>query len=211
MRRSEQGSSRTTSPFALKRLMQQSSDDITTLVKWAKIYGPLYKFYIGRKLILVLADYDAIEQSLIKQGEVFSGRPIFNALYTQKFHGKRTGFLLTDGECWREQRRFALSTMRDCGMGKSSLQQSVAEAAEVLLKELEVASFRKSVDILDSFNKAVGNVICSMAFGRTFEGEEFWRQLKLINFRVSESGIWPPFNYMVVQSPGNCKIDNFVI
>lgn len=167
-----------------------AKNDVAALEKWKNTYGPLFKFYMGRKLVVVLANYDVIEKSLIKQGEAYSGRPIFNALYTQKFHGQRTGFLLQDGEEWKEQRRFALTNLRDLGMGKSRLQHQIIETAEVLLHELELAaSSNEPVDLLDTFNKAVGNVICSMAFGRTFEGPEFWHQLKLINFRVSESGV----------------------
>jgi Cytochrome P450 len=47
------------------------------LREWAKKYGPLYKVWIGCKLVLVLGDWNTIQEALVKKGDVFSGRPRF--------------------------------------------------------------------------------------------------------------------------------------
>ena len=40
--------------------------------------------------------------------------------------------LARDGDAWREQRRFSLSTLRNFGLGKKSLEQWVTEEASCL-------------------------------------------------------------------------------
>lgn len=47
------------------------------------------------------------------------------------------GFVSSNEEKWRELRRFTLSTLRDFGMGKSSMSQRVQEEAQHLVKLLE--------------------------------------------------------------------------
>lgn len=44
------------------------------LHSWTKIYGPLYKFYVADKLVLVLGDWDMIQEALVKNGDVYTGR-----------------------------------------------------------------------------------------------------------------------------------------
>lgn len=47
------------------------------------------------------------------------------------------GFVSNNEEKWRELRRFTLSTLRDLGMGKSSMSQRVQEEARHLVELLE--------------------------------------------------------------------------
>lgn len=55
-----------------------------------KKYGPLMSFYIGNKLFIILGDYETIQEALIKQGDVFTGRHAVKALMPEKMidHGE---------------------------------------------------------------------------------------------------------------------------
>lgn len=38
-------------------------------------YGPIFKLYIANKLVIILGDHESIQEAMVKQGEIFSGRP----------------------------------------------------------------------------------------------------------------------------------------
>lgn len=62
------------------------------LHEWTNEYGPLYKFYVADKLILVLGDWNTIQEALVKQGDVFSSRPRLEVLSKDIFEpGSGTG------------------------------------------------------------------------------------------------------------------------
>src|SRR4051794_24085834 len=70
----------------------RSWDAHLTLTKWSKIYGQLFSFYQGSKLIIVLADAEIIDEALVKQSEIFSGRPFLMGIRPKTMkpkHGKQ--------------------------------------------------------------------------------------------------------------------------
>ncbi|KAL0625462.1 putative cytochrome P450 2D7 [Plecturocebus cupreus] len=80
-------------------------------------------------------------------------------------------FLARYGPAWREQRRFSVSTLRNLGLGKKSLEQWVTEEAACLCAAFADHArhpFRPN-SLLD---KAVSNVIASLTWGRRFEYDD---------------------------------------
>jgi hypothetical protein len=43
--------------------------------------------YIGSQLVLVLGDYEAMNEALVKQGDAYAGRPIFRLLLPKEVAG----------------------------------------------------------------------------------------------------------------------------
>ena len=54
---------------------------------------------------------------------------------------------MTDGELWREQRRFTMHHLKNLGFGKSSLEVTILEEVSDLIMKLEVT---RSISILSS-------------------------------------------------------------
>ena len=48
------------------------------------------------------------------------------------------GVLMTDGDLWKEQRRFTMFHLKELGFGKSSLEVVMLEEASNLIAEFEV-------------------------------------------------------------------------
>ncbi|XP_031416599.1 cytochrome P450 2K3-like, partial [Clupea harengus] len=93
-----------------------------SLCELSKKYGPVFTVSFGPKKVVVLAGYKTVKQALQNQAEEFADRditPVFHDLN----HGH--GIIFSNGENWREMRRFALSNLRDFGMGKRGSEEKI--------------------------------------------------------------------------------------
>ncbi|XP_068953689.1 cytochrome P450 2C19-like isoform X3 [Petaurus breviceps papuanus] len=131
----------------------------------AKEYGPVFTLHLGVKRVVVLHGYKAVKEALIDHGDKFADRghmPIFEVI--------RNGFGLgmSNGERWKEIRRFSLMTLRNLGMGKRSIEERVQEEAKNLVEELRKT---KGLPCDPTFilGCAPCNVICSIIFQKHFE------------------------------------------
>ncbi|XP_017749576.1 PREDICTED: cytochrome P450 2D17-like [Rhinopithecus bieti] len=100
---------------------------------------------------------------------------------------KQGVFLAHYGPAWREQRRFSVSTLRNLGLGKKSLEQWVTEEAACLcaaFADQAGCPFRPN-GLLD---KAASNVIASLTCGCRFEYDDprFLRLLDLAQEGLKE-------------------------
>uniref|UniRef100_A0A8C4RCP1 Uncharacterized protein n=1 Tax=Erpetoichthys calabaricus TaxID=27687 RepID=A0A8C4RCP1_ERPCA len=136
-------------------------------------YGPVMTVHLGSMRAVVLVGFEAVHEALVQQADVFAGRgvsPFF------------VGLIQSNGERWKQIRRFSLSTMRDFGMGKRSIEEWIQEEAKHLTEE-----FRKTkgspCDPTIFLSRAVSNVICSIVFGQRFDYQDkkFINLVSLVN------------------------------
>ena len=106
-------------------------------------------------------------QALVKQADPFSDRPDFLPGFhraTQQMGGK--GIILQNHDhAWKALRRLILRTMRDVGVGKSTLEERImaeVDAASAFLQE----SKGDPVSLSPIFQKIAGNVISGIVFGK---------------------------------------------
>ncbi|KAI1233740.1 hypothetical protein IHE44_0004183 [Lamprotornis superbus] len=150
-----------------------------SLTELSKIYGNVFTVHLGPRKVVVLAGYETIKDALSNHAEEFGERaeiPIFRKM-TQG-----NGIAFSHGELWKTMRRFTLSTLRDFGMGKRTLEIRILEEVNSLIKYFE-SYHGKPFDTKMIINNAVSNVICSILFGERFEYDDpaFLTLLKLIN------------------------------
>ncbi|XP_034631698.1 cytochrome P450 2H1-like [Trachemys scripta elegans] len=126
-------------------------------------YGPVFTIYLGSLRVVVLYGQEAVKEALIDQGDEFSGRGKL-ALADKLIKG--AGIIFSNGERWKQLRRFALTTLRNFGMGKKSVEERIQEEARFLVERL------RNTHGGDLLHHAVSNIICSIVFGDRFDYDD---------------------------------------
>ncbi|XP_010804045.2 cytochrome P450 2D14 isoform X1 [Bos taurus] len=141
--------------------------------------------------VVVLNGLAAVREALVYRSQDTADRPP-PAVYEHLGYGPRAeGVILARyGDAWREQRRFSLTTLRNFGLGKKSLEQWVTEEASCLCAAFADQAGRP-FSPMDLLNKAVSNVIASLTFGCRFEYNDP-RIIKLLD--LTEDGLKEEFN-----------------
>nr|AGN04286.1 cytochrome P450 [Oryzias melastigma] len=139
-----------------------------TFMKFAKTYGSVFTVYMGPRKTVVLTGYKTIKEALVNYAEEFGER---EAPTVAKEAHLDYGVAWANGDSWREMRRFALSNLRDFGMGKRACEDKILMECQSLMKE--ISKFQgEAFDSTLIINSAVCNVICSMVYGTHFEYDD---------------------------------------
>ncbi|XP_071394239.1 cytochrome P450 2K1-like [Centroberyx affinis] len=157
-----------------------------TLYKLSKKYGSVFTFYFGPKKVVILSGHKTVKEALVNRAEEFGEREI-----TPIFHdiSEGHGILFANGDSWKEMRRFALTKMRDFGMGKMASEEKIIEESHNLIEVFEKYK-GKAFDTTESVNHAVSNIICSIIYGSRFEYDnpEFTTMINHANEKIRLTG-----------------------
>ncbi|XP_053577327.1 cytochrome P450 2D15 [Bombina bombina] len=178
-------------PFLGNLAQISSNGPHVSFSQFQETYGDVFSLQIFWNNMVVINGYKAIEEALLHKPEDIADRPRYPLCEYFGYAGKSKGLLLAEyGRLWKEQRRFALSTLRNFGMGKKSLEEKVVEEAGHLCSAFESEQGGPFNPHFLVYN-AVSNVICSITFGERFEydDDKFQRLLKLfVQTLKNESG-----------------------
>ncbi|RVE69524.1 hypothetical protein OJAV_G00078870 [Oryzias javanicus] len=138
------------------------------LCELSKSYGPVFTVYFGIQKVVVLAGYKTVKEALINNAEEFGDRDI-SPIFQDMNQGH--GILFANGESWKEMRRFALTTLRDFGMGKRIAEEKILEECDYLIQGLEKHQ-GNPVDMAKPLNYATSNIISSIVYGSRFDYDD---------------------------------------
>ncbi|XP_015265235.1 PREDICTED: cytochrome P450 2J6-like, partial [Gekko japonicus] len=176
-------------PFLGNMLHLDPKKPHIALQKLAQKYGKIFSMQFGGMWIVIVNGLPLVKEALVHQGENFVDRPRFPL--TSEIFGT-FGLVNSSGDSWKQQRRFALSTLRNFGLGKRSLEERIQAETRYLMEAIEEEKgqpFNPHFQI----NNAVSNIICSITFGDRFDYHDsrFQKLLHLIDETIYLQGsIW---------------------
>jgi cytochrome P450 len=97
----------------------------------------------------------------------------------------------SEGELWKEHRRFALRTLRDFGLGRNQseeiIQTEIHQLLELLDKEIKNGNHR--INIMDYLLRSVSNVICTLTMGEQpcYENDEVLAMIHKFRENLSQN------------------------
>ncbi|XP_062411729.1 cytochrome P450 2J2-like [Sardina pilchardus] len=173
--------------------------------KFAEKYGDIFTLRALGSRMVVFNGHKVVREAYIKQGENFVDRPslpLFSDIYGNK------GLVASNGNSWKQQRRFALHTLRNFGLGKSSLEPSILQECSYL-NEAFANEQGKPFNPQWLVINAVSNIISVLVFSDRFEysSNDFQSLLKNIKEAVIlEGSIWAQlyntFPWLMRRVPG---------
>ncbi|KAI2591178.1 CYP2S1 isoform 4, partial [Pan troglodytes] len=105
------------------------------LMRLSKKYGPVFTIYLGPwRPVVVLVGQEAVREALGGQAEEFSGRGTV-AMLEGTFDGH--GVFFSNGERWRQLRKFTMLALRDLGMGKREGEELIQAEARCLVETFQ--------------------------------------------------------------------------
>ncbi|CAJ0928393.1 unnamed protein product [Ranitomeya imitator] len=157
-----------------------------SLMQLSEKYGEVFTLHFGPKKMVILAGYKIIKEALVTRAEDFGERaitPVFDII------SNGHGIILSNGEQWKSMRRFTLSTLRDFGMGKRSVEARIQDELMPLIESFSSHN-GKPFNPHMLINTAVSNVICSIIFGKRFEYDdpEFEKLIHMLDENVKLMG-----------------------
>ncbi|XP_078690955.1 cytochrome P450 2U1-like [Branchiostoma floridae x Branchiostoma belcheri] len=155
---------------------------LSNMAAWRQQYGDVYCVRFMNRVIVVLCGHKAIHDALVKQPEIFSDRP---SMLSRTLRLDPGLVMAPYGERWAERRRFALSALRQFGMGRRSAEGRILEETTALCEAIRSLDGAPA-DVAHLLGNAVSNIICSMSFGNRFQydDEEFKRLSHAFSYLV---------------------------
>ncbi|XP_068599257.1 cytochrome P450 2J2-like [Brachionichthys hirsutus] len=163
-----------------------------SLTQLSETYGDVYSLRMGQNWMVVLNRLEVIKDALVNQGDSVVDRPCC-PMRKDKVH--ELGVLTSSGNIWKQQRRFAVSTLKYFGFGRKSLEPVILEEFSHFAND--IANFKgKPFAPHLVLIKVVSNIISTLVFGHRFQysDEKFGALINSFD-KISQidASIWSQF------------------
>uniref|UniRef100_A0A671VXC9 Cytochrome P450, family 2, subfamily N, polypeptide 13 n=1 Tax=Sparus aurata TaxID=8175 RepID=A0A671VXC9_SPAAU len=164
-------------PFVGNMLSVDNEHPHKYFMKLADTFGNVFSVRLGRDKMVFVCGYKMVKEAIVTQADNFVDRP-YNAIAERFYSGSSNGLFQSNGEKWKKQRRFALTTLRNFGVGKNTMEQSICEEIRHLQEEIEKEK-GEPFSPAGLFNNAVSNIICQLVMGKRFDYSDHSFQIML--------------------------------
>ncbi|XP_037070845.1 cytochrome P450 2J6-like isoform X2 [Pollicipes pollicipes] len=134
-----------------------------TFMKWRKQYGPIYRCSMLGQTAVVLSDPDLIREAFSRPDT--ANRVMFDVL---KIFYCDKGIIFSNGEVWKQTRRFTLFHLRNFGMGRTQLEGLIQDQVSAFVDELVAPRVGEAISIDHGLRISVANIIWGMVSSERF-------------------------------------------
>lgn len=164
------------------------------IMEFRKIYGGIFKISVGPYTTVFVSDLDIVKEGLITKGESLKGRPSWLFLFKKIFRNR--GVIFNSGHVWRDLRRFTLSTLRNFGVGKKSLEEKIHEEILEVSSAIEAHNGKPFV-LKKHIADGTFNIIYNIIFGQRLEytAPRFNEFIQIFDYLFKNAGLQIPENF----------------
>lgn len=130
-------------------------------------YGPLVSVWLGSRLFILVQDFKLCKEMF--GGDHVAGRT--NVHYkreTRGSNGRILGIIHTNGDFWKDQRRFVLRSLKNFGFGSSKMDDIIRNEASFLVESLSAQAGEQDVRFEYTFNNAAINVLWQIVASKRY-------------------------------------------
>ncbi|GMR45603.1 hypothetical protein PMAYCL1PPCAC_15798, partial [Pristionchus mayeri] len=152
-----------------------------------KIFARLGKEYDGIYTVFApipfvqINDYEMIKEAFVEKGDDFIGRPTNKVSQEAFSFAPNSGVINSNGDNWREQRRAAITILRDFGMGKNLMEEQVRSSVSDYIDHLNGIEDKDNVDMRWPVQVMVANIINEVLFGYRHKHGDCATLMKYVN------------------------------
>ena len=130
--------------------------------QWARQFGPLFRFRLGRQDVLVLADHELVGRALRERPDVFGRSPATRVLGLEM--GLPPGLFGSEGDTWRRYRRIVMTSFAPDHV-RSYFPALVRVAQRLQGRWLEPARSGRPIELLPELMRFTVDAIAGLALG----------------------------------------------
>ncbi|CAG0918414.1 unnamed protein product [Notodromas monacha] len=161
----------------------------TQMLKLRKQYGSIFSFKYGQLESVLISDPKVLKQVLASDDS--AARPHLYYTTNLVYMNQNIGLICSEGDPWKEQRRFCLKSMRDFGFGKTSMEVSIMAELEDLVGSLKPADAKAGESFVTQLDERVAATVLNslwmiVAGSRLhLDDPEFQHTLKIIQIEFN--------------------------
>ncbi|KAF2293251.1 hypothetical protein GH714_040615 [Hevea brasiliensis] len=150
-----------------------------SLVPLAQRYGPLMLLHFGSKPVIIVSSVEAAREVMKTHDLVFSSRPKLRI--TEKLlYDRKDVAAAPYGEYWRKMKSICVLQLLS-NKRVQSFRSVREEEVAILIKKIEQScSSSLPVNLSEMFSSLANDVICRVAFGKKYRGEDGKKFRKLM-------------------------------
>ncbi|KAF1753457.1 hypothetical protein GCK72_020014 [Caenorhabditis remanei] len=143
--------------------------------EFRKEFGKVFTVWMGPIPTVHIADFDVAHETHIKRANTFGVRYSNGGM---NYIREGRGIIASNGDFWQEHRRFALTTLRNFGLGRNIMEEKIMEEYRYRFQDYKKTNFKNGgieVHASSCFDLLVGSIINTLLVSERFEqdNEEF--------------------------------------